>query len=294
MAKNSLLTLIRNRVGQGHRDDYIPLVRLSRSNISKSAFQSTGPLPGYQRAFHLLTNGKRILALLMLWLGALDVRESFPLWPFDHPHPLADWPYGKAVDLTCIGMSGVRYTLDEAAGKPRSSGSGLQAVDLMVTKGDRDSPGCLLIECAQTGHIRAGDRPLPTAIRVKRSRQYALLNGMAHHVIDPNSLDETFVANLDSLADAPNTVRREVSEYDLSVIHEHLARYLDGDSICGAVWHTASALGKNEQQVWNVFDALAWYQKVDIDLATPVYRTEPMVTGGQQLKAHMRHLIFGD
>jgi hypothetical protein len=292
MPTTGLLNLIRSGIGQGHRDDYIPLVRLSRRNISRIGTQSTGPMPGYRRGSHFMAHNIKVIALLMLWLGALDVRESFPLWPFDHPHPLADWPFGQTVNQECTGTGQIMVIGRQ--GRRGRDRVGLPQVDLMITTGTLDLPDSLLVECASSSPIGFCNASPDSAKRLALSQRYARMNGMNHRVIDPAALDPIFVANLLALSDAPNTIERDVDSQDVPQIQECLTRYLDGDSICGAIWRTASQLGKNEQQVFNVFDGMAWSQQIDIDLGRTIYRTEPVVPGGRQIKTQLHHFFFGD
>lgn len=292
MATTGFINLIRSGVGQGHRDDYIPLIRLSRRNISRIGTQSTGPMPGYRRASHFVAHSIKVVALLMLWLGALDVRESFPLWPFDHPHPLADWPFGQPINRECTGMAGI--TSAAKGGRPGRRVAGLSQVDLMITKGTLDLPSSLVVECASSRQTVCGDTPSDVAKRSALSRRYARLNDMDHRVIDSDVLDPIFVANLLGLSDAPNTIRRDLSPEELPLIQDCLTSNLEKNSICEAVWRTASQLGKNEQQVFNVFDGMAWSQQIDIDLGRTIYRTEPIVPGGQRVKMQLRQFVFGD
>jgi hypothetical protein len=290
MKASQLLDLVKRGVGQGHRDAYIPLVRLSRSNISKVGDQSTGPLPGYLRAAHFLSNTTLVAALLMLWLDVLDVRESYPLWPFDHPHPLANWPFGAGIQTVCMGLNTVRHAENHRHSR---NAAGLQSAELMITTGSAAHPGCLIVEC-RPRHLIQHDVISLVSRKETSSQQYARANGMKYCCLDCNYLDPTFVANLKALSEAPNVLRREVSERDLPLIRERLRRYLESDAICEAVWRTASSLGQAEGQIWSVFHAMAWSQQIDIDIGKPIYHTQPMATGGWRLKTEMQRLIFGD
>lgn len=290
MNAESLLTLIRHGAGQGHRDDYCPIVRLSRNNIAKCGYQSVGPLPGYRRAAHLLSDEMRIVALLLLWLGALDVRENFPLWPFDHPHPLADWPYGNATLTTCVGMTQIRRLVKKSHPSINNNTSSLSMIDFMVTNGNSEHPYSLMVEC------RVDARSLHQVEQLQKNARYryAIENGIRYQLIQPYRLNPTLTSNLDALSHAPNAVRRDVSQHDLPLIQDLLRKRLEQDAICNAVHHVASLLKADEQQVWSVFDAMAWSQAIDIDISKPIYRTESIITGGRRLKTEMQRFIFGE
>lgn len=91
-SKTTIATLrkaIRERVGVGHYDDYVPFIRIKKSNSSKISMQGRVRMPGLTRHYHYMSKKERNMSLLLKWLGFDDVREQFPMWPWAHPNPLA-------------------------------------------------------------------------------------------------------------------------------------------------------------------------------------------------------------
>lgn len=277
--------------GQGHLDRYRPLHRLTRRNISRRHNQVTCVLPGYKRSAHFRRAELGKLALLALWVGALDVREHYPLWPFRHMHPLYDWPFA---DLD-LGMCSGTLEVAEAAGNLRLAiGGDLPApveLDLMVTVGTTDRPESLLLMCDARPHNTSKSEYDFT--REETSRRYALANGMRFTIIDPSVLPVSFVANLDSLSYSVNAVRRIEDPARFAVLSDQLARQLEVDTITSAVGAIASRFAVDEQMVWLAFDHLAWTQGIDIDICRPISRIDAVVPGGFERQRRIQEFLVG-
>src|SRR5579871_3165360 len=76
--------------GTGTGDYYQPWIKITRTTSSPNSNLSIVPMPGLRRLCHFLSRGERAVAHVMWWLGAEDVREQYPLWPWEHRAPLAE------------------------------------------------------------------------------------------------------------------------------------------------------------------------------------------------------------
>jgi hypothetical protein len=85
--------------GQGHGTDYQPWLQISRRKSPSNSNMNFSYLPKLERHGHFLSRNEVNLARFLLWLGAVDLREQFPLWPFEHPHPLYGHPALKNTQL---------------------------------------------------------------------------------------------------------------------------------------------------------------------------------------------------
>lgn len=77
--------------GTGHGVNYQPWLQISRRGVPSNGNLVFRPLP-VGRHGHFLSRNEWHMAMWLLWLGADDLREQFPLWPFAHPHPLHGRP----------------------------------------------------------------------------------------------------------------------------------------------------------------------------------------------------------
>lgn len=73
-------------IGSGFGEFYQPIIQIKRWNPSPVSTQIIKPLPPFKRACHFLSQSEYWLGLLFSWVGC-EIREQFPLWPWQHPHP---------------------------------------------------------------------------------------------------------------------------------------------------------------------------------------------------------------
>lgn len=85
--KHSLAAAIQEGPGNGMADSYKPWNEVARRTPSPYSDVSVVPVPHLTRLAHYLSRGEREFALFMSWLGATDVREQYPLWPWKHLYP---------------------------------------------------------------------------------------------------------------------------------------------------------------------------------------------------------------
>lgn len=78
--------------GQGFQADYRPWIQVSRQDHASTGQSHIIPDPFNGRQHHLLSNLERAVFLQNLAHPAvIDIREQYPLWPFEHPSPLAEF-----------------------------------------------------------------------------------------------------------------------------------------------------------------------------------------------------------
>src|ERR1022692_3946526 len=82
-----LAAAIQEGRGSGTADAYRPWIEVTRRTSSPYSNVSVVPVPHLTRLTHYLSRGEREFALFLWWLGAIDVREQYPLWPWEHLHP---------------------------------------------------------------------------------------------------------------------------------------------------------------------------------------------------------------
>lgn len=88
MTVKKLADMIGEGRGLGAGDRYQPWEQISRRRASPFSNLNLIPVPHLTRLAHFLSRGEREFGLLLWWLGAEDVREQYPLWPWPHRQPL--------------------------------------------------------------------------------------------------------------------------------------------------------------------------------------------------------------
>ena len=73
--------------GQGRGDAFKPWIRIRRNFSSPTSHQIFDSVGIHTRNHHFLSALEFHTALLVSYLGASELRECLPLWPYEHPHP---------------------------------------------------------------------------------------------------------------------------------------------------------------------------------------------------------------
>lgn len=147
--------------GQGHGADYQPWLQVSRRRSPSNGNINFRHLPILGRYGHFLSRNEWHLALWLLWLGAEDLREQFPLWPFPHPHPL----FGRAeVERTQLRSSRGTLEIAKELGIDHGQivGSNIPYIattDLMLTVFHNGMPQSVAIAAKPTDLVKGKVKP---------------------------------------------------------------------------------------------------------------------------------------
>lgn len=87
MTLGRLSKAIKEGAGQGFGENYWPWIRVRRMTSGAVSNLTVFANPLYARAIHLLSGLEVTATIMALWLGAIEAREQFPLWPETHAHP---------------------------------------------------------------------------------------------------------------------------------------------------------------------------------------------------------------
>lgn len=90
MTLDRLHRAIAEGYGQGFGENYWPWIRVRRMTKGAVSNLNVFANPLYARSLHLLSGLEASAAIVALWLGALQAREQFPLWPEAHLHPAVE------------------------------------------------------------------------------------------------------------------------------------------------------------------------------------------------------------
>lgn len=82
---------VRSGRGQGRGDTYLPWLRIRKNFSSPTSYQVFDTVGLQARNHHFLSNLEFHTALLISYLGAIELRECLPLWPYEHPHRKQGW-----------------------------------------------------------------------------------------------------------------------------------------------------------------------------------------------------------
>lgn len=269
--------------GAGNLDAYKPWIQVTRRVSSPCSNPSVVPVPYLTRLTHYLSRGERLFALFVWWLGASDVREQYPLWPWQHRHPAMQ--LGGAT--TTRFHPGTREIAQDAGiavrNYPGLAVPWIWSLDLMITVPARINPSRLVgISCKPKQVLESGSPSDRELERLELDRRYCLHAELPHHVAHPEQLPRSLMTRLHWLA----PIESHSSLACLTASPQY-RNYVDRLRVTGydrPAWIAAKEAGKRVG--WSVgeeqraFKVALWNQDLDVDLVRPFTTSQPLSPGG--------------
>lgn len=84
-----MIELIKDGFGSGRGERYQPWIGVTRMVSSPLSHVNVHATPVQSRGIHLLSKLERTASYVACWLGATEIREQFPLFPWRGIHPMA-------------------------------------------------------------------------------------------------------------------------------------------------------------------------------------------------------------
>ena len=290
-----LAAAIQDGQGTGTGDNYKPWIRVTRRVSSPCSNTSVVPVPHLTRLTHYLSRAERQFALFIWWLGATDVREQYPLWPWEHVHPAVQ--LGDDSQAIHPGMAKIA----EQAGIPLRNYPGLSlpwilTIDLLVTVSAAVNPSRLIgVSCKPKEILDSGSPSNREIERLELDRRYCLHANIPHRVAHPELLPNELLVQLHWLAPMESFIA--LSSLTKTSRYQKYVERLKGTAYDRPAWIASSEAGKHvgwttqlEQRAMRI---ALWYQHVDVDLSRPVVLTRPFSPGGAELRRREATRWFG-
>lgn len=291
MTVKKLSEQIRRGQGQGHGKEYQPWLQIRRGNSTSKSNQVVAWMPPLGRIAHYFSRGEYKVALLLLWLGADDLREQYPLWPVAHPHPLQGG--AESIELPWVrGLieiardAGINHGVEVGTNIPY-----VATIDLLATLHTRLGPKLIGISCKPYGSPDAVVRPRSLE-RLELERRYFAEIGEKYWVANSALVSNSMAGQLELLIGAADLKH----ETGLILHSSRFAAYITNNpnlSMADAVVQAAQVVGIDESDGWQLFRYCSWYQLVDFDPTRPILTSHPIPRGGWALRSELRAEIFG-
>jgi TnsA endonuclease N terminal len=288
---------IRSGHGQGHGASYVSWQRLSRRRLPKDSQPSVKPMPslGLDRVGHFLSMNEWYVALFVLWLGVLDLREQFPLFPWPHPHPLfGRKDYAPAVVPQSEGLLKIADDLGIDHGVV--VGTNLEYVandDLMLTlPGRKRLPLAAMVSIKPDAAIKNGTLDPRDQERLLLHKTYAQRLDMPWLLLSAGDLLESLLLNLDGLeryAVVPDDRMAALSLRFPDLVEQQIEH---GDEL----GHIRNSLCSRLTMTPEDFDWLLrhsiWLRRISLDPRTPWYFHQQVIRTDFAWVEAARKLLF--
>lgn len=293
---SKLSNAIREGRGIGKHDAYKPWIEVTRRTSSPCSNLSVVPVPHLTRLTHYLSRAEREFALFMWWLGADDVREQYPLWPWEHLHPATqlDPSFGTKYH------PGMRAIAKEA-GIPLHNYPGIDipwilSIDLLVTVPAEINQSKLVgISCKPLEILYSGSPSDRELERLELDRRYCLAAAIPHRVAHPEQIHKELLVQLHWLS--PIESFKSLSNLTMSSQYLTYVERLTETAYDRPAWIASREAGKHvgwsspiEQRAMKI---AVWYQHVDVDVTRPVSTTRPFRCGGVAYRDYARQKWLG-
>jgi hypothetical protein len=289
-AEARLLAKISDRIqagaGTGHRAEYTPWLPVTRRNSSPHSNQIVAWLPPLGRSAHFFSRGEYRTALLLLWLGVVDLREQFPIWPMPHPHPLdgaigapSNLPWSQGL-LDIASAAGIDHGYEVGSRIPY-----VATIDLLATV---RSAGRLNVVAFSSKPISNSSAFLGwrTHERLELERRYANALPCPYFVTSSSLVPATMAANLeswmaDAILDRPDNLLHKVELFSSQIsLHGNLAAR-------DAIGRAGVACGISHDDAWRLYRHCAWHQIIDVDPTCRFLTSYPLPQGGQVIQREL-------
>ena len=282
--------------GVGLGDAYQPWIRVTKRNTSSTSNQSIAHMPGFTRQLHFLSRGEKHFAHLLLWLGVVDVREQFPLWPWPHPHPMLElttshWPEHPGVSAIAKEAG---IALRPYAGL---SVPAVLSIDQFVTLPQAEGVTRIVgVSCKPLSKMLDAAPSDPIRERLELDRRYCEVADLRHLLVHPEQIPKTLRTQLDWLA--PLVTRTKLAAVCASAPYrtfvERLHERAFAEPLHAAAREASKGLNWPDPVVRFCIHTALWRLDVDADLLHPLSMLEPLRPGGRAARDTLRRNIFGE
>ena len=293
----TLATAINAGRGIGTGDNYKPWIQITRRKSSPCSNLYVGPVPYLKRLTHFLSRGERQFALYLWWLGAEDLREQYPLWPWPHMHP--EVQIAPRTDARLHpGMQAIAAEAGIALREYRGNTTAdILTLDMMVTVPASVNPSRLIgVSCKPRSIVVAGSPTDRNMERIELDRRYCLAGDIPFRLAHPELLPRKLLVSLHAIS--PIEPRATLKQFVGSASYRKYIEILKRTGYDRRAWiasqEAGNRVGWSTPEEQRAFHIAIWHQHVDHDLSRGLITTRPLVGGGIALREQGRREWFGE
>ncbi len=245
---------------------------------------------------HLRSDAERNSLLLLYWLGACDVRDQFPIWPWPHFHPSMGLPgHDRALKmpglLEIAREAGIDHGVYVGTNIPY-----VATVDLVSTWCSDGENFHFVFHANKPYEMVMTADPLDRIKeRLELTRRYANIARIPQHVVHAEHYPPRLFVNLDVLRPLLTRARqqqlRALRDYGLVV--ERCSRWAYQQPLNVVLNETARYTSVCAAELQILSQLALWHQDVDHDLRGPLEPWSTLIPGGRALKEQLHPVWSG-
>lgn len=296
MTVKKLRALIAAGFGQGHFHRYKPWLAVTKRDYSPVSNMGHLPAPELARLHHYRAMAERNTILLAKWLGAIDAREAYPVWPWPHCHPgvgLPDFPYTRLDGLMSIAEDAdIPHGLYPGTALPY-----VATLDILTTwETPSGSHRLVALENKPWSIVHEPEITSRPKERLELTRRYCTEANIGWGIVHAEKFPDSLGVNLDHLV--PSLSHLQQTSLRSSHLYQCLVDRLCSDGYVQSVAQVVRKLSfdreQPEQFFWPMVRLAIWHQDVDHDITQPYNTWCPLVAGGRKFRERIRADWTGD
>ena len=279
--------------GQGSGDAYKPWIRIRRnfsSPVSHQVFDSVGI---HARNHHFLSTLEFHTALVCGYLGAVELRECLPLWPFSHPHPdsarnartLREAPQVRGL-LELADKAGIDHGCFVGTTVPY-----IASIDLMLWFRFGGKLHLTGISCKPR---EIADQSARAKQRIELDRIYCSTIG-AHHVHEDGSVfDQELLKQLLWLRPLVSEIRTHRGSARLDDFAASFDEFATERCVSESAVAAGQKIGLARDAAFKFLRLSVWLHLIDVDLSQRLQMKRPIKRGSDRILKALKARYWGD
>lgn len=291
-----LVEAIEDQRGIGTGDNYKPWIKITRKLSSPYSNLNLVTAPNLKRLMHFLSRGEREFAYFMWWIGAVDIREQYPLWPWPHVHPLAQISQA-AQNIYHPGMRMVAELAGIRLRKyPKSDIPLVLTLDMLVTVPSELNVKRLIgISCKPLAIIQNAEPTNRELERLELDRRYCLAGEIPFRLAHPELESKKLMTKLHAIA--PIETRASLDDFTKSKNYQKYIDLIEVSAYDRPAWiasnEAAEIVNWSEETARRALKIAIWHQHIDADIEK-FSSIKPLVCGGRSVREINQKKWFGE
>lgn len=288
-------SLIEQGFGQGRYEAYQPFIKVTRGLSSPNANLGVTKLAIHWRGIHLLSTDEIHMANLAAWLGAVEIREQFPLFPWSFVHPMAGLDPDRDRHLPPLpGLADIAREAGIELGVfvGPDQVPYMATTDLVLLIGQPPHDRLVYWSVKPLAKMVVGD-PYRTLERMELERRYAQVAGGLHYPIHRSEVGEILLSQIGWLQPMRSEMDKFLDSDRLLEFAYWFDCQNDGQSIAECTRYAGERCRMDVGERHATFRATAWLGLIDIDLASPIVMSRPPKRDLMGVKALLQLSLLG-